>query len=382
MYMIDTCTRYTVAAALDEELELCQQVIDKFAELWVSIFGCPKKIVSDHEVISSKEFKFMAMSAGINVHSDDAEATGSNKICEQQNRVLGDRINIIRSEVNCSLPVALTWAINYLNSVLNIQGFSPSQLVFGLNLILPSVSDGKPPFLSDEGYSKLIRKHLYTQQISRKSFVQANYSATMRRTLNFTVSTSGDTIYINGDKVRYKRAGDKEFRGPGVIVGQDDQCVLIIHQASWVRVHPCRLQLSREVGSPELHMNMDQDSFETSDEITVEQVPEATGIFIKIVEGDNTIDKDKVHTEVTGKQSDNDAYTTKSEGEIVEMAPISAKRLIKGSYSKGSKVIKLKVWFGPGKKLQCHINGKSVWICNSSFCNGSGMWVLKQRLKR
>ena len=103
LYIIDTRTRYSAATALEnEELELCQQAINKFAEPWISNFGCPKNIISGNVVMSSREFNFMATSAWINVYSTDSEANWSNNICEQQNRVLEDMINKIKSEVASS----------------------------------------------------------------------------------------------------------------------------------------------------------------------------------------------------------------------------------------------------------------------------------------
>ena len=41
----------------------------------------------------------------------------------------------------------------------------------------------------------------------------------------------------------FKRKDEKRWRGPGTVIGQDDQFVLIRHQTTTLRAHPCRLQL-------------------------------------------------------------------------------------------------------------------------------------------
>ena len=41
----------------------------------------------------------------------------------------------------------------------------------------------------------------------------------------------------------YKRKDSREWRGPGKVIGQDGQQVLIKHGSSYVHVHPCRVML-------------------------------------------------------------------------------------------------------------------------------------------
>ena len=41
----------------------------------------------------------------------------------------------------------------------------------------------------------------------------------------------------------YKRNDSKKWKGPGTVIGQDSQQVLIKHGGIYVRVHPCRIML-------------------------------------------------------------------------------------------------------------------------------------------
>ena len=70
-------------------------------------------------------------------------------------------------------------------------------------------------------------------------------SEKIQRTLDNNVRTSGDTKYITGDSVYFKKIYEKRWRGPGRVLGQDGQQVLVKYSSNYVRVHLCRLSLVR-----------------------------------------------------------------------------------------------------------------------------------------
>ena len=241
LHLIDTSTRYSVAVALKDHQS--KEVVDHIFKHWISIFGRPSKIISNNKEFASEEFKVIAESVGIYVSTTATAGPWSNEICGRYNQVIGDMTDKIRSEVDCSLSVALAWAASAINSLQNVHGFSPSQLVFGFNPMLPSVLTDLPPALSHQRYSDMITKHLNAQKVAFDAFNQAQSSQRIRRALSHNIRSSGDIKYINGDKVFYKKKDDREWHGPGVVIGQDDEFVLIRHQSTWVRVHPDRMQL-------------------------------------------------------------------------------------------------------------------------------------------
>ena len=135
-------------------------------------------------------------------------------------------------EVDCPLSVAIAWATSSKNSIQSVHGFSPSQLVFGYNLIIPSVSTNLPPVLTEESYSNLIASNLSAMKQAREEFIRAESSKGIRRKLNHKSRTSSDVKYINGDEVYYTRTDDKRIHGPGVVIGQNSHCVLLKHQST------------------------------------------------------------------------------------------------------------------------------------------------------
>ena len=48
---------------------------------------------------------------------------------------------------------------------------------------------------------------------------------------------SGDTKYITEDSVYFKKINEKQWRGPGNVLGQDGQQVLVKYGRNYVRVH-------------------------------------------------------------------------------------------------------------------------------------------------
>ena len=66
----------------------------------------------------------------------------------------------IVAETKCLLEIALAWAVNAKNSLHNVYGYSPNQLVFGRNSNLPSVINDKPPALEGTTSSEVVAKNL------------------------------------------------------------------------------------------------------------------------------------------------------------------------------------------------------------------------------
>ena len=66
------------------------------------------------------------------------------------------------------------------------------------------------------------------------------------------IRTSQDTKYCSGDLVYYKQKDNNYWKGPGTVIGQDGQQVLVKHSSSYVRVHPCQLQLINNMKENEL----------------------------------------------------------------------------------------------------------------------------------
>ena len=151
----------------------------------------------------------------------------------------------IRGSQHLNMDLTLAWCLNAKNSLANVHGFSPFQLVFGQNPKLPSTFTDKPQALLQYDTSKILTDNLAALHKARQAFISSESSEKIRRALNNNVRMSGDTKYITGDSVYFKKINKKRWRGPGKVLGQDGQQVLVKYGSNYVRVHPCRLSLAR-----------------------------------------------------------------------------------------------------------------------------------------
>ena len=147
------------------------------------------------------------------------------------------------ADTHCNIEIAISWCVNAKNSLCNIHGFSPYQLVLGTNPKLPSFMVDQPPALTAKPTSKILAKNLEALHKARESFIACENSERIRRALSHNIRTSGDIKYLTGDRVYFKRANNREWHGPASVIGQDGQQVLVKYGSSYSRVHPCRLQL-------------------------------------------------------------------------------------------------------------------------------------------
>ena len=113
--------------------------------------------------------------------------------------------------------------------------------MFGRNPNLPSVLADRAPALESATPSDLIRTNMNAMHTARIKYVEAESSEKIRRALKHKVRTYADVVFVNGDKVYYRRKNFKGWKGPAVVLGQEGQFILIRHGGAFYRVHPCHL---------------------------------------------------------------------------------------------------------------------------------------------
>ncbi len=154
----------------------------------------------------------------------------SNGLLERHNQTLTKIILKVKRENGCDWHTALDWALMAKNSMLNVHGYSPYQLVFGQNPNLPSVLVHKLPALEGTTVSAKVGK----------AFTEAESSERIRRALRKQLRPTDD-MYVTCGKVYYKRVDCPEWKGSGVVIGQDGAFVFVRHGGTLVRVHQSRL---------------------------------------------------------------------------------------------------------------------------------------------
>ena len=239
LHMIDHATRYAAAAVISNKRK--ETIVKGVLEYWVRIFGSAGKFLFDNggEFVN-KELSDFAESFNIKISTTAAESPWSNGLVERHNGILADGVNKVIQDSNCSLEMAVHWAVCAKNSLLNVHGFSPNQLVFGRNPNYPNVQTDNPPAGVHSDSSEYLASNLQTMHAARKAFIEQESCERLRRALN--TKTRNLPFFSNGDMVYYKRNNNREWHGPAKVLGKDSQNYLLKHGGQYIRVHPCRLQ--------------------------------------------------------------------------------------------------------------------------------------------
>ena len=127
---------------------------------------------------------------GIETSTTPGESPFSNGIkVERGNAMLYETMMKTMEDVNCNMETALAWAVSAKNTLQNISGYSPNQLVFGSNFILPSVDSDAPPAMNTATSSDLVRENVNASHKARENFVKSESSDRIRRALRYNVHT-------------------------------------------------------------------------------------------------------------------------------------------------------------------------------------------------
>lgn len=251
LHMVDHATRYSASSVIKSKRK--DVIVAQMFDIWVKIFGYPNKILVDNGgEFDNHEFQDFCENLNIKIKTTAAESPWSNGLVERHNGIIGENVTKIMNDVKCDLSVALSWAVSAKNSLQNVHGFSPNQLVFGRNPNFPSVMHDQLPALEGKTTSEVVSDNLNAMHSARKAFIASEASEKIRRALRHNVGKSVDMKYVTGDSVYYKRKDSGKWKGPGTVIGQDGQQVLVKHGSVYVRVHPCRLVLEKGEACPHL----------------------------------------------------------------------------------------------------------------------------------
>ncbi|XP_016144430.1 disks large homolog 5-like [Sinocyclocheilus grahami] len=98
-----------------------------------------QKLYSDNGgEFNNQEIRDMAENFNIETRTTAGYSPWSNGLLERHNQTLTEIILKVKRENGCDWHTALDWALMAKNSMLNVHGYSPYQLVFGQNPNLPS----------------------------------------------------------------------------------------------------------------------------------------------------------------------------------------------------------------------------------------------------
>ena len=260
LHIIDHVTRLSASCRVSSKNP--EVIVKSLMRIWISIFGAPTKFLSDNGgEFANEEFVTLCEQMNITVKTTAGESPWSNGLVERHNLVISEMLHKVLQDTNCDFDMALCWCLCAKNSLQNNHGFSPLQLSIGMNPRLPSILSNRPPAYDSTSCSNLIRDNLNGLHRAREAFIESERSERISRALSHNVRTSNNVKYTCGDQVYYKRRNSRQWKGPGVVIGQDGQQIFVRQGSTYVRVSPCSLQLKRSVD-----LNMQNNDFSNSND--------------------------------------------------------------------------------------------------------------------
>ena len=206
------------------------------------------------------------------------------------------------------------------NSMQMVYGFSPNQLVFGINPTLPNIMNEGLPALEGKTFSETLAKHLDALHAARKAFTESENSERIRKALQKKICTN-NTVYQNGDLVWYRRKDGDRATGPGKVVFQDGKVIFVRHGATFVRVSANRIVRKGQ----EFDVTEEQDdSCENTNKVVAEAVVRNNLKDKPIVEVDDFEDSDD--SEEDSCQQDVHVSPQPSEDHVSSLTPVSGRR--------------------------------------------------------
>ncbi|KAI8519243.1 hypothetical protein Bbelb_025000 [Branchiostoma belcheri] len=235
LYFVDEFSRLTVAKRISRKHP--KEVVDAFMELWLACgYGIPEQIMVDNGgAFTAEEIMEFTSRMNIKVNSTAGHSPFSNGVCERNHAVMDVMLEKLVYE-NTKTPIdqLIEWACTAKNAMGMFAGYSPYQIVFGRNPVLPGF-ETHPPSTNDIKGDVLLN-HLTALAAARRAFTEAESSERVRRALRRTIRIS-ERQYAPNDQVYYKRDDSSEWFGPAKVIAQDGKIVFLRHGAYMIRVH-------------------------------------------------------------------------------------------------------------------------------------------------
>ena len=242
VHFLDLVTRFSAAASIKSKDS--EEILTKTFMYWISVLGRPNTFMSDNggEFVN-KEFNDMCSLLNVNIKTSPAETPWCNGAVERHNGLLAQMIEAIMEDTGCNVDTAIAWATNAKNSLNNVFGFSPYQLVMGRNPKMPEILCYENlPALNSETACQLTADHLNAMESARKKYIELENGQRFKRVMRERVYEASNEKFISGDIVYFKRQKNG-WQGPATVVGQLGNQVLIKHGGMLIRMHPCKVVL-------------------------------------------------------------------------------------------------------------------------------------------
>ena len=158
------------------------KLVENFIKCWISIHGAPRRLFSDlRREFDTEEVTGMAENFNIDVTTTPGYSRWSNG--ERHNQTVTEVLLKVGHDHQLDWNATLNWAFMAKNSLRNVNGYSPFQLVLGRNPNLPSVLIDQPTALEGTTMSEHVRNDINALHASKEAVAKSECSEKNRTAL-------------------------------------------------------------------------------------------------------------------------------------------------------------------------------------------------------
>ena len=245
VYFVDLFSRLTVGAFINNKLP--STVGEKVLDKWISVFGRMKVLHSDRGgEFCCSELTDVAEYIGVLSSFTAASSPHQNGVNER-NHAICDRMmdKMLLADPQLPVEVALTWALTAKNTLQNVSGFSPFQIVFGENPSLPSVFTAGPPGFEEVVMNKAVANHINALFLGREAFMAIESDRILKAALKQRIYKRGENIVI-GDWIYFQQKG--RWNGPVKVIGKDGKSLYVVRGGKLLTINSDDSQLAEFEG--------------------------------------------------------------------------------------------------------------------------------------
>ena len=241
LYLIDLFSRLTVGVFISDKKP--ETVGAKIMEKWIAVFGRMDTLHSDRGgEFCCEELTSVAEYLGVRSSFTAADSPNQNGVNERNHAICDKMLIKMRSQdPSMSAEVALTWALTAKNTLQNVSGYSPFQIVFGQNPSLPSVYTAGPPGLEEVVMSKMVADHINALFLAREAYIAGESDRTLKAALKQRIYKRGEDINI-GDWIYFNKNG--KWNGPVKVSAKDGKSLYVVRAGKLLTVNSDHSQLA------------------------------------------------------------------------------------------------------------------------------------------
>ena len=148
---------------------------------------------------------------------------------------------MLEDDPSMKLEDAVRYAVYAKNLQINRSGFSPRQLMFGKQGVIPGITDGCVASMEPIVHSDSFRRDFINRQKAADVYRKFDSNERIQKAVAQRTYGYSDTRYTEGDLVLFKEEGIDRWSGPGKVTGMEGSQVRLVHSGYDRTVPLCRV---------------------------------------------------------------------------------------------------------------------------------------------